>query len=96
MPCEQFTLTATDGSTSTGIICWSQWYRFEYEGKAYHWEWHSYFGALPISKRSGDPLVRVPGGFYEAVQAWKALPEDDREACAWSPWETDQGPGGHD
>ena len=33
-------------------------------------EMHGYFGPIPVSKRTGDPLSRIPGGFWEAFGAW--------------------------
>ncbi len=81
MPCEPFLI-----GDMPGIICYSPWYRFEHEGKTYYFEWHRVFGPSAISKRTGDILVRTPSGFYEAASAWRALPEEEREACAWSPW----------
>lgn len=33
-------------------------------------EMHGYFGPIPVSKRTGDPLSRIPGGFWEAFGLW--------------------------
>ena len=33
-------------------------------------EMHGYFGPIPVSKRTGDQLSRIPGGFWEAFGAW--------------------------
>ncbi len=33
-------------------------------------EMHGYFGPIPVSKRTGDHLSRIPGGFWEAFGAW--------------------------
>ena len=33
-------------------------------------EMHGYFGPIPVSKRTGDPLSRIPGWFWEAFGAW--------------------------
>jgi hypothetical protein len=33
-------------------------------------EMHGYFGPIPVSKRTGDPLSRIPAGFWEAFGAW--------------------------
>lgn len=33
-------------------------------------EMHGYFGPIPVSKRTGDPLSRIPVWFWEAFGAW--------------------------
>ena len=40
-------------------------------GKTVAFEMHSYFGPQPVSKRTYDPLARVPSGFWKSYKLWE-------------------------
>lgn len=40
-------------------------------GKTVAFEMHSYFGPIPVSKRTYDPLSNVPSGFWKAFELWE-------------------------
>ena len=52
---------------------------YEYEG--YRFELHRYFGAVRVSKITGDPVAGQSNAFFAAVERWQALPESDRQKC---------------
>ena len=40
------------------------------ESKTVLFELHRYFGPHPVSKRTFDPLERIPKGFWDAYERW--------------------------
>ena len=70
MPCEVF---------GNAIICSSPFYEYEYKGKVYRFEIHSYFGPLPLRK-DFEPRQNTPAGFYDMYEEFSGLSNEEREA----------------
>jgi len=45
--------------------------RYEFRGHLF--ELHSYCGPTPLNRRTGDPRVTIPTGFWRAWDVFKAL-----------------------
>jgi hypothetical protein len=63
-------------------------YRILLNGRAYTFEWHSYFGPAALNQR-GDPLARQPHAFLKAATLWnqqgRHVDEDGWCSLVWKP-----------
>jgi len=57
----------------SGYICHGRVYRY----KGYFFEWHNYLGPVPL-KKNGDPRANIPAGFWDAIDSFSALGEEER------------------
>ena len=57
-----------------GFVCWSS--RFLFDG--YYFEWHEYCGPTQLRK-DGMPRVRSTKGFWDAIEKFCKLSEDERK-----------------
>lgn len=71
------TLTDRKGK-AFAVVCFANVFEFPYNGKAYLIEWHPWCGAVPLRK-DGDPRVRIPADFWEAVEAFADLSHAERD-----------------
>jgi hypothetical protein len=54
-----------------GVVCLSGPYlTIDVDGREVLFEMHSYFGPMPLNKRTEEPLERIPRGFWEAFDRW--------------------------
>jgi hypothetical protein len=56
-------------------------------GREVLFEMHAWFGPHPVSKKTRDPLDRIPAGFWNAIERWElggSLVDGDR--CVVPQW----------
>jgi len=52
-----------------------------YEFEGYLFEWHSYCGPTPMTRKDPtEPRKNVPAGFWDAMDRFKELSEEERRA----------------
>ena len=65
MPCEYY---------GNVIVCYNKAYRY----KGYYFEWHRYGGPSPL-KKNGDVRLNYPKGFWDMIEEFVKLSEEDKE-----------------
>jgi hypothetical protein len=57
-----------------------------YEFEGYLFERHHWHGPWPVTRKDpSEPRKTIPSGFWEAIERFQALSEEERAAYLWEP-----------
>lgn len=74
-----------------GYVCVSDGeYQIRVGAKWWLFEWHRYFGPMPISKRDHSTGIDAPRSFYDAAGLWDK--QGRRIVDGWCVWEKEPTP----
>ena len=76
MPCEKI------GNT---IICYNNMYRYQFKGRSFTFKFHRVLGYVPLTQKELQPMKRVSSIFWEAIEEFDALSEEEKEAHIFEP-----------
>ena len=62
------------------IMCFSNIYKFPYNGQDFYFEWYNWLGPVPVKKLSLEPRKTVLVGFYKAVYAFDNLSDEEKRS----------------
>jgi len=63
----------------TGFLCSTPLYEYEHNGKVWTFEMHRYMGTPWPIRKDGAPYKRAGKTFWDMLDAFMALPEDEQE-----------------